>query len=395
MADRSGRFPEAPPSDNIYVDGLPADIDENFVRDLFSMYGSVASCKAMPGKRTGQKGAALVRFESVEHAEWVVNSLNGKIPEGLDDYVAVRFANQSKGSSSKPVVVPSGAPYGGAPHSQNGWSRSSPYPGPAVAPPAGGRSSGGSDSHHPPGDNIYVDGLPADVDDAMVKEIFSTYGTVVSCKAMHGKVEGQRGAALVRWATVEEAEWVVNNLNGKIPDGLVDEVAVRFAKPNRSGSSTAPPSGGPPLHVAPPLHVPHHSAPAWHGAPAPAHLPAGGRPPTGHGVSDSDIEEVVIGLHRSGQLPGTYKTEENSLYVCGLPRNTTELELYKIFSPFGGLAQKGVTAKYGPDGFCTGVAFIDFIDRGAADHAIATLNNSTMPDGVVLNVRFKKPKRSY
>jgi RNA recognition motif-containing protein len=391
----AGRFAEVPPSDNIYIDGLPADIDETFVRDVFSSYGTVLSCKAMPGKRSGQKGAALVRFESVTAAEWVVGTLNGKIPEGLTDYVAVRFANQSKAISSKPVVVAPGAANGGSMHSQNGWARSSPYPGAAAAPAMAGRGDFADNMFV--GDNVYIDGLPAEVDEMMVKELFSTYGNVVSCKAMQAKRLGQKGAALVRWASVEEAEWVVNNLNGKVPDGLEEEIAVRFAKPGKSASfsnSGSPGGGAPlqPLHVPPPHHMPppHQPAPSWHGA-APHH-PEYSSAPQMYGVSSSDIEEVVAGFYRSGQLPGGYKVEDSSLYVVGLPRNTTELELYKIFSTFGALAQKGVTAKYGPDGFCTGVAFVDFLDRVSADQAITILNNSTMPDGTVLNVRFKKPK---
>merc|ERR1719491_2190270 len=39
----------------------------------------------------------MVRFASVEMATWIVENLNGNIPEGLSEAVIVRFANDSKG----------------------------------------------------------------------------------------------------------------------------------------------------------------------------------------------------------------------------------------------------------------------------------------------------------
>lgn len=51
---------------------------------------------------------------------------------------------------------------------------------------------------------------------------------------MQSKFPGQKGAALVRFATVEEATWVVQNLNGNVAPGLQEPIRVKYA--NRGGA---------------------------------------------------------------------------------------------------------------------------------------------------------------
>merc|ERR1740130_808336 len=39
----------------------------------------------------------MIRFGSVEMAQWVVENINGNIPEGLAEPIIARFANSSSG----------------------------------------------------------------------------------------------------------------------------------------------------------------------------------------------------------------------------------------------------------------------------------------------------------
>merc|ERR1740121_471128 len=67
----------APPSDNLYVKGLPIDASEDEVRLLFGEYGNVVSIKVMTPRPGAYDCTALVRMSSVEEAEAAVNSSGG------------------------------------------------------------------------------------------------------------------------------------------------------------------------------------------------------------------------------------------------------------------------------------------------------------------------------
>jgi len=73
--------------------------------------------------------------------------------------------------------------------------------------------------------------LPPDFDDEMLHQIFDSYGVITQCRVLPSLTPGQGTcAALIRFATVEEATWVVENLNGNIPKGLQDPIRVKYAE---------------------------------------------------------------------------------------------------------------------------------------------------------------------
>mmetsp|Transcript_127668 Transcript_127668/g.361304 ORF Transcript_127668/g.361304 Transcript_127668/m.361304 type:complete len:269 (+) Transcript_127668:67-873(+) len=240
-----------------------------------------------------------------------------------------------------------------------------------------------------PSDNVYVTDLPPDVDDAMVRGLFELYAPVANCKAMAGKYPGQTGAALVRFLSVEEATWIVDSLNNKTLEGLASPIRVRFAA--RKQPTEAPSQNG-----REPDGGTYNKS-----VPAPRNGQNGPYAPGAHGghgkktVSTTEISTLVNGLMRSHNLlPGSgRKPEENSLYITGLPYNTTNLDLYKIFAPFGAIPATGVKAALGPDGTCSGVGFVDFNDPACAQLAMETLNGTGLPDGVFLTITNKSSKK--
>jgi len=66
--------------DNLYVRGLPAGIDEAFISQLFSPYGTIKQCKVLPSK-DGASVHAMVRMGSAEEAEGV-KQLGGSFVKG-------------------------------------------------------------------------------------------------------------------------------------------------------------------------------------------------------------------------------------------------------------------------------------------------------------------------
>merc|ERR1719291_1566611 len=100
----------------------------------------------------------------------------------------------------------------------------------------------------------------------MLVEIFSAYGTVTDSKVLVNDGQSNDGTgqsvAIIRMGTEVEARWLIENLNGNIPQGLARPVEVSFAG-SRSAAQGAP---GPP-RAAPYAAAPYAGAPAF-GAPA-------------------------------------------------------------------------------------------------------------------------------
>ena len=74
-------------------------------------------------------------------------------------------------------------------------------------------------------------------------------------------------------------------------------------------------------------------------------------------------------------------TSPYTLFVANLPPYATNLDLYKMFSPFGAINTKGVKTVKAEDGdSCKGFGFVESMDNSAAGQAIAKLNGMRLPD---------------
>ena len=89
---------------------------------------------------------------------------------------------------------------------------------------------------------IYIADLPEDVTDDLIFTVFGAYGTVLSCKTMQAKFQGQKGAALIRLASATEAQAVINATNGQTPLGLRGPVRTIKENELRSASGNGPQS---------------------------------------------------------------------------------------------------------------------------------------------------------
>jgi len=349
-------------ADNVYIADLPGDVDDNLIHRVFGSSCTIMSCKTMQSKFPGQKGAALVRFATVEEATWVLQNFNGNIAPGLSEPIRVKYASRggAGGGGYGKVDVPNSA-------------RSMPYS-------AGG--GGGPES----ADNVYIADLPDNIDENTARTIFGAYGTVMSCKAMQSKFPGQKGAALVRFSNAEEAAWVVANLNGNIAEGLTEPVRVKFAS-RGGGKGAGGGSGGCGGGDGKGGGFGGFDGDGGDGGKGDGK----GKGKPGITMSTSDIHQVLQGLYQT--LPGSRRVpDDHQLYVEGLPANTTDLDLYKMFNPFGAIPSKGIAVKSNADGSCAGIGWVDFLDITAAQTAQSTLNGLILPDGCVLKLQPKRSK---
>jgi len=288
---------EAAPSDNLYIADLPAGIDDNGLATVFSAYGVVVQHKILPNPQIGGKTAAMIRFQSVEEAQWIVENLNGNIPQGLSDPVKVRFAN-----------------------------------GPAQKAAAWGQDKGWGKGADKGMDKGYDKG--------------------------YGKAGGKS-------ATVRVEPYGAGGWGAKGGD----------AWGAKGGDSWGGKGGGKDKGKAP------------------AFADAGKGKGKGKGKNCS-IKVLTNGLIEAQALPGAgaMDNDTNALYIAGLPNDTQDVDLYRVFAPFGAIAPKGVRAMVHPDGSCKGFGFVNYLEPSSLQLAISTLNGTMMPDGNTLTVKAKDPK---
>jgi len=225
------------PSCNLYMKGLPNDITEMSLRSIFGAYGNVVSVKILatpPG--VTNSAAALVQMGALSEAEWLVTNVNNNIPEGLSSPIMIKFANNPKGTGKGGFG--GGGGYGGGCGGST-WGPAPVAPAPAPMMPMHG---GGGQSQ--PSDNLYMKGFPADVDENGLRAILGPYGNIVSVKVLPSPPGKNCGAALVRMSTVDEAKWLVDNMNGNIPEGQSQPVEVKYAA-NSGGSGKGGGKGEP------------------------------------------------------------------------------------------------------------------------------------------------------
>lgn len=363
-------------SETIFVGDLPAEFDDAQIMTIFGAYGTIASHKLLPVGAYGNR-AAIITMGSTEEAAWIVENLNGNIPEGLAAPVKVNFKAESKGKGKDAA---GGKAWGG-----DAWGKGGKDGGDAWGAAAawGGKDAGGKAAFGAgaakgggvEGNTLFIGNLPAAMDDATLQTVFGAYGTVKASKLMEPNSVGFR-AAIVEFASVEEAKWIQENLNGNLPEGLTgtDSIMVKFKQGKADGGKGKDAGFGP------------------YGGGKEGGKGKGGK----GGKGGCDVKTLVDGLMQSGAMPGgvKYSNDENTLFVGGLPSDTTDLDLFWIFSPFGPIAPKGVKAMMSPDGSCKGFGFVNFLATEATDVAVNTLNGTQMPDGSTLTVTVKKPDGS-
>lgn len=317
------------PSDNIYVTGLPPGADERMVRYLFAPYASVTQCKVINnGGARGEKTSAFLRFMSAQQAAWVVQNMNGAIPQGLSEPIFARFADApepkqpSFGMLQGPAVPCQGAPS-----------------------PTMGMGSGGCGSSSGGG----------------------------GCGSSGGGGGGGKGCG----TGVKNG----GKGGGKKNSGAqaMQAPAVAAADPFSAaacGGTFGPQAGG--IDMLGQLRP---------GGNSQRNNPAVGGRPVGIMMIVSGIE--ASGVLPGG---ARFSNTESTLYVAGLTPDTRDIHLYQLFAPFGPISAKGVRAVSNPDGTCKGFGFVNFLDPQSVQDAILAYNGAILPDGSVMKVAVKTPK---
>ncbi|KAM7263607.1 hypothetical protein ACFE04_001290 [Oxalis oulophora] len=233
---------------NIYVKNLAeATTDEDF-KKIFAEFGDITSSVIMRDGEGKSKGFGFVNFESPDDAARAVESLNGKTFDDKEWYVGKAQKKSEREMELKGKFE------------QNLKEMVDKFE----------------------GLNLYVKNLDDSLTDDKLKELFSEFGTVVSCKVMRDPSGVSRGSGFVAFSTAEEASRALTEMNGKMIGSKPLYVALAQRKEDRRAklqaqfSQMRPPAMVPTVGPRMPVYPPGGPQQLFYGQGPPAMIPQPG-----------------------------------------------------------------------------------------------------------------------
>ncbi|CAE7865313.1 SXL [Symbiodinium microadriaticum] len=83
--------PSGPPGPTLFVTGLPVDCTNDFCKSIFGQYGIVKDARMLPVLPGKAAAAAVVEMNTADDAKWIVEHVNGNVPQSLTTPVTVSF----------------------------------------------------------------------------------------------------------------------------------------------------------------------------------------------------------------------------------------------------------------------------------------------------------------
>ncbi|KAL0267960.1 UNVERIFIED_CONTAM: hypothetical protein PYX00_010076 [Menopon gallinae] len=330
---------------NLIVNYLPQTMSQEEIRSLFSSIGEVESCKLIRDKVTGKDrqslGYGFVNYQRPEDAEKAINTLNG-----------LRLQNKTiKVSFARPS------------------------------------------SEAIKGANLYVSGLPKNMTQQDLENLFSPYGRIITsrilCDNITVSVQLQKltlfpaglskGVGFIRFDQRMEAERAITELNGCIPKNSTDPITVKFANNPSNNSKAIPPLAA---YLAP------QAARRFAG---PIHHPTGRFRFVFADCFRCRYSPLAGDLLANSMLPGNAMNGSGwCIFVYNLAPETEENVLWQLFGPFGAVQSVKVIRDLQTNK-CKGFGFVTMTNYDEAVVAIQSLNGYTLGNRV-LQVSFKTNK---
>ncbi|XWS62931.1 hypothetical protein CRYUN_Cryun06bG0052900 [Craigia yunnanensis] len=202
---------------NVYVKNISESTSDEDLKNIFGEFGPITSAVVMREPDGKSKGFGFINFDNADDAARAVESLNGKKFDDKEWYVGkaqkkserevelkVRFEQSMKEAADK---------FQGA--------------------------------------NLYVKNLDDSIGDEKLKELFSQYGTITSCKVMRDPNGISKGSGFVAFSTPEEASRALVEMNGKMVVSKPLYVALAQRKEDRRARLQAQFSQMRPVAMAP------------------------------------------------------------------------------------------------------------------------------------------------
>ncbi|WJX14296.1 hypothetical protein P8452_04584 [Trifolium repens] len=191
---------------NVYTKNLSETLDDEELKKLFSHFGTITSARVMKDTNGKSKCFGFVNFKSPDSAATAVEKLNGTTVNG--DKVLFVGRAQSRAEREQELK---------AKLEQDRLSRYEKLQ----------RA------------NLYLKNLDDEFTNENLKDVFSKYGTITSCKVMLDSRGHSIGTGFVAFSTAEEANKAMNEMNGKFVGRKPLFVAVAQRKEERKAQLQA------------------------------------------------------------------------------------------------------------------------------------------------------------
>ncbi|XP_017877014.1 ELAV-like protein 3 isoform X8 [Ceratina calcarata] len=330
---------------NLIVNYLPQSMTQDEIRSLFSSIGEVESCKLIRDKLTGQSlGYGFVNYHRPEDAEKAIITLNG-----------LRLQNKTiKVSYARPS------------------------------------------SEAIKGANLYVSGLPKNMTQQDLENLFSPYGRIITSRILCDNITDtdevrqfvtgggdylpglSKGVGFIRFDQRVEAERAIQELNGTVPKGSNEPITVKFANNPSNNNKALPPLAA---YLAPQA-TRRYGGPIHHPTGRFRYIP----------LSPLSRYSPLAGdLLANSMLPGNAMNGSGwCIFVYNLAPETEENVLWQLFGPFGAVQSVKVIRDLQTNK-CKGFGFVTMTNYDEAVVAIQSLNGYTLGNRV-LQVSFKTNK---
>ncbi|KAK6115937.1 hypothetical protein DH2020_008206 [Rehmannia glutinosa] len=240
---------------NIFIKNLDKTIDNKALHDTFSSFGNILSCKIATDPNGQSKGYGFVQFDTEEAAQNAIDKLNGMLINDKQVYVGHFLRKQERDTVFNDDLKRIFGEYGTITSSvvmrdADGKSRCFGFVNFENADDAAkavealngkkfdekewyvGKAMKKSEREQElksrfeqtaresvdkfQGVNLYIKNLDDSIDDDKLKELFSEFGSITSCKVMRDPSGISRGSGFVAFSTPEEASRALSDMNGKM-----------------------------------------------------------------------------------------------------------------------------------------------------------------------------------
>ncbi|KAG6789785.1 hypothetical protein POTOM_005909 [Populus tomentosa] len=167
---------------NVFVKNLSETTTEEDLNKTFGEFGTITSIVVMRDGDGKSKCFGFVNFENAEDAAKAVEALNGKKVDDKEWFVGKAQKKYEREVELKQRFEQS--------------------------------MKEAADKFQ--GANLYIKNLDDSIGDEKLKELFSPFGTITSCKVMRDPNGISRGSGFVAFSTPEEASRALLEMNGKI-----------------------------------------------------------------------------------------------------------------------------------------------------------------------------------
>ncbi|XP_068245787.1 ELAV-like protein 1 isoform X15 [Palaemon carinicauda] len=209
---------------NLYVSGLPKSMTQQDLEAMFRAYGSIITSRILCDNITGlSKGVGFIRFDQRIEAERAIQKLNGTIPDGAQEPITVKFANNpSNNNKAVPPLAAYLSPltrrYGGPIHHPAGRFRYIP-----LSPLTSALNGSGW--------CIFVYNLAPETEENILWQLFGPFGAVQNVKVIRDLQTNKcKGFGFVTMTNYDEAVVAIQSLNGYTLGNRVLQVSFKTNK---------------------------------------------------------------------------------------------------------------------------------------------------------------------